>query len=231
MTNAVPTLHRAVVTRSWDETPTLRGLALAAPDLAGAHARPGQYVKVVAGPGAEGYFALANPPGPGELELLVKRGGAAADRLAALGPGATVDLTAPMGKGFPAGQHAGCDLLLFAAGSGIAPIRAVVRHVLARRDDYGRVRLYYGHRRPDEFAYTAEHPEWERGAIELIRVASAPDANWPGARGWVQHALRSAPPDLSRAVAYVSGMKPMVEGVTRTLAELGLPADRVFLNY
>ncbi len=58
--------HFAVpVADAWDETPSLRAVRLQLPPaLAAAHQRPGQVVKVRAGPG-EGFFALSSAPDPG----------------------------------------------------------------------------------------------------------------------------------------------------------------------
>lgn len=222
MTSPAPELVAVAVARAWDETPTLRALVLDAAPLVPRHTTPGQYVKARARD-KEGFFALANAPGA-PLELLVKRGGAAADALAALEPGATIEITAPMGKGYPIEQHRGHDLLLVAVGSGIAPIRSVVRHVLADRGRFGAVRVYYGQRRPEDFAYAREEEEWRRQGIELVRVPSAEGV-------YVQDALRASPPPLANCCAYVSGMKPMIAAVTDTLVGLGLERGRVFLNF
>src|SRR5262245_4200059 len=114
----------ASVARSWDETPAFRGVVLDAPELAAAHERPGQYVKLESDAG-KGFFALASAPGA-PLELLVKKGAPFADALAALPVGARIAASAPAGQGYPVRDHSGQDVLLFAAGSGIAPIRSVV---------------------------------------------------------------------------------------------------------
>ena len=152
--------------------------------------------------------------------------------MAALVPGDELEVHAPAGAGFPWTAHKGRDLLLFAAGSGIAPIRSVIRGLLGgQRGGFGQVRLYYGHRRADDFAYLEEQPEWVRAGVEIVQVASATDPTWSGARGWVQDVLRHDPPHLATAVAYLAGMTPMIDGVTRTLEALGLARERIFLNY
>jgi hypothetical protein len=47
----------------------------------------------------------------------------------------------------------------------------------------------------------------------------------------VQDLFRRDPVPVNNAVAFVSGMKPMIEGVTETLAQHGLPRDRIRLNW
>jgi sulfhydrogenase subunit gamma (sulfur reductase) len=229
---ASPEAHVVRVERSWDETPAFRGIALAAPaPVLAAHRAPGQYLRVGTGPELDGMFALASGPNAGSLELLLKRGARAADQLAAVPEGAELFVSAPMGQGYPVAEHGGRDVLLFAAGSGIAPIRSVVQAIQARRADYGKVRLYYGQRTGADFAYRAEHDAWRASGIDVHLCCSQADRAWTGARGRVQDALIAGPPPLADAVAYLCGMKAMLESVTTILVELGLPRDRVFLNY
>ncbi len=224
------------VVDAWDETPTLRGVRLAlSPALARHHQWPGQVVKVRT-PAGEAFFALATAPRPdGREELLVKRGMPVADAaLARAAPGGLLEITAPFGKGFPLDEAKGRDVLLFAAGSGIGPIRAIVQHILARRDGFARVTLFYGQRRGGDFAYRREHLDWERGGVRVVLCPSGEDDAWQGMSGRVQVVAPtiafggSAPED---AVAYVCGMTAMVDDVRRTLARAGLPPDRVHVNF
>jgi NAD(P)H-flavin reductase len=226
----------ADVREAWDETAMFRGIRLAlAPEVVGAHHRPGQVVKARSSAG-EAFFALANAPDPGGLaELLVKRGGRVADAIvAAAAPGTRLSLTRPFGDGFPVEEAEGRDVLLFAAGSGIAPIRAVVQHLEAHRNRFGRVTLFYGQRHGAEFAYRAEHVEWERRGVRVVLCPSAEDDAWQGVRGRVQEVARSlafggaAPGDV---VAFVAGMTAMVDDVRRTLAAAGVPPARVHANF
>jgi len=226
----------AEVREAWDETAAFRGIrAVLPPALAHAHERPGQVVKARSTAG-EAFFALANAPDPaGVAELLVKRGGKVADALVgAAAPGGRIQLTRPFGEGFPVEEAEGRDVLLFAAGSAIGPIRALVQHLERHRNRFGRVTLFYGQRHGAEFAYRAEHMDWERRGVRVVLCPSAEDDAWQGVRGRVQEVARSlafggaAPGDL---VAFVAGMTAMVEDVRRTLAEAGIPPARVHANF
>jgi NAD(P)H-flavin reductase len=226
----------ARVLAAWDETPAMRGVRLVLPDaLAAAHQRPGQVVKVRT-PAGEGYFALASAPSPGgPADLLVKRGGKVGDAAITLAsPGGELEVTAPFGKGFPVEEAVGRDVLLFAAGSGIAPIRSLVQHLLARRDQHGRITLFYGQRHGADFAYLREHLDWERHGVRVVLCPSGEDDAWRGVRGRVQEVASSlgfggiTPGD---AVAFTCGMTAMVEDVRATLARAGIPPSRVHANF
>jgi NAD(P)H-flavin reductase len=226
----------AEVREAWDETAAFRGIRVALPAaLAHAHERPGQVVKARS-PAGEAFFALANAPDPaGIAELLVKRGGKVADALVAAGvPGGRIELTRPFGEGFPVEEAEGRDVLLFAAGSAIGPIRALVQHLAQHRNRFGRVTLFYGQRHGAEFAYRTDYLDWERRGIRVVLCPSAEDDAWQGVRGRVQEVARSlafggaAPGDV---VAFVAGMTAMVDDVRRTLADAGIAPERVHANF
>jgi len=233
---AGPTEHHAVtVAEARDETGALRALGFQLPAaVAALHERPGQVVKVKVAPG-EAYFALATAPSAsGRVELLVKRGGPVSDAVAASTPGTGLQVTAPFGRGFQVESALGRDVLLFAAGSGIAPIRALVQALLARRDDVDRVVLFYGQRRGAEFAYRAEHLGWERRGVRVVLCPSDEDDTWPGVHGRVQEAAAALDWGGARpaqATAFLCGMSPMVQDVRAALAAAGAPPDHVHVNF
>ncbi len=227
---------RVPVLDAWDETPALRAIRLdLGTQLSRHHLRPGQVVKVRTEVG-EAYFALASAPSlAGRGEILVKRGTPVADAaVASAAPGRLLEVSTPFGNGFAVEEARGRDVLLFAAGSGIAAIRSLVQHILENRRDFGRVTLFYGQRRGADFAYVREHLDWERGGVRVVLCPSHEDEAWTGVRGRVQEVARSlafggsAP---AGAVAFVCGMRPMVDDVRATLAKAGVPPERVHLNF
>ncbi len=204
-----------------DETPTLKAVELDVPaEVAAAYTRPGQYV-VLHPEGADKpvFMALASAPGAAPLELLV--GPAAAARLP-LEAGAEIAMDAPGGKGFPIELAEGKDVLLFAVGSGMSAIRSVIEHIRAHRDRYGSVVLFAGAHTDADHAYVDRTAEWEAAHVEVVRTTSKP---------WVQDVFRGSPRPTGNAVAFVCGMKEMVQGVTAALGEAGLAADQVRQNF
>ena len=124
---------------------------------AGSYKRPGQYVRVRIDD-QEGFFAIASGPDrQDQVELLLKRGGKVADLLTAHKAGDSIEATGALGAGFPMDKAAERALLLCAAGSGIAPIRAVIEYVSQRRNQFGDVTLVYGQRVGGDFAFRREH--------------------------------------------------------------------------
>lgn len=230
---AEPLFSPVPVLEAWDETPYLRGLRLRLPpELAALHVAPGQVVQLREPGGALGFFALANPPSAGDrAELLLKRGGRVADAvIAAASEGAELHVGAPQGPGFAVGDVRGRDVLLFATGSGISSIRALLHQLLAERSGTGKLRLYYGQRSAPEFAYRDDWDDWRRAGLRVVPVASKPGPGWQGAVGYVQdvaaaEAFGGAKPE--QTLAYLSGVPGMLEGARAALARFGVPPDRI----
>src|SRR5262249_54202495 len=186
------------------------------------HRCPGQYLRVRLG-GAENPYALASEPGAPALELLFKADTDLTAAMARLLPGDVISVGLPQGTGFPVLEHEAQDLILCAAGRGLAPLRACVRTLLPIRPRFGKILLFYGQRQASHFAYAEEHAAWRAAGIELHLVASE-----AGKR--LQEAVRARHPDTRQACAYLCGMKGMVTDVAGIRNDLGLPRERVFVN-
>jgi sulfhydrogenase subunit gamma (sulfur reductase) len=200
--------------------------------LGHAHQHPGQYVRLRLPGHEEGLFALASPPdGSLRWDLLVKEGSPLTDALVQLPLGSRVDVSPPEGRGFPLKQAHGRDLLLFATGSGISPIRSVIESIRRERAAYGKVTLYFGVRTPGSFAYARDFEAWERASIRVVRTVSQPDAGgWQGLTGYVQAHLANEPL-APGTLAFVCGQQEMVQGVIEALRSRGLPPEAIFQNF
>ena len=208
------------IDRISQETPNHVAVRLkVGPELAAAYTAPGQVLRFPRDNDDPVYLALCSDPGESPLELLL-----GADAMDALGwrEGDVVELDPPIGKGYPVEAAHGRDVLLFGVGSGLAPLRPVVRILCRHRADYGWIRLYVGARAPDGFPFSNEFAEWSRDRVDIHRAISKP---------YVQHLFSDDPPDLSDAVAFVCGMDAMMADVTRVLTDAGLDPKDIHRNW
>lgn len=194
---------------------------------------PGQFLRIQVDDDREGggFYAIANAPGQPELELLIRRGDPLSDRLASLPPGASLCTSEVLGKGFPIEASQGHDLLLFATGSGIAPIRASLQAIAAERERYGDVHLFFGVRYPEDFPYCDEAPLLSKHGIQLHRAISRIQPTGRGRHArYVQEAFAATLPSVDDAVAFLCGREEMIQRVRETLRGAGMPAERIHLN-
>ena len=209
-------------------------------DRAAGYTTPGQYVQVrTGGPDAKpGFFAVASPPAGKDgaqkstLEFLIRSGvGAAADALAASAPGTTVDASPVQGRGFPVDRipPAAVDtVLLFATGSGIAPVAALIESGALQASKRRDVRLYYGTANKESTAFADRAAAWaDAFGVRTINVFSDEGEDY------VQDAFSKGGglADGSRAAAILCGQREMCDAVKGLLAEAGVPEENVLLNF
>ena len=149
-----------------------------------------------------------------------------------MGEGNLVELVSIVGQGFPLDEQKGRDLVFIAMGTGVAPLRSALRHVLRRPRHFGKLVVLYGARTPDDFCYRDETEGWEEAGVELRQVISRPDGHdWSGPTGYVQSLLEHVLPDLSSPVALICGSSEMIEQTRDRLQQMGFAPDAILTNY
>jgi sulfhydrogenase subunit gamma (sulfur reductase) len=192
---------------------------------------PGQVAVLRAGD-EQAYFAFAGAPEDAELEFLVKRGQGAGGRIYEMKEGDEVELVDVISHGFALGEHRGKDLVFVAMGTGVAPLRSALRHVIRHGEEFGRLVVLYGARTPDDFCYVDEVEEWEAAGVELRRVISRPDGHdWSGPTGYVQSLLDHVLPYLASPVALICGSREMIAQTRESLLQMGFQPEAILTNY
>jgi NAD(P)H-flavin reductase len=171
---------------------------------------------------------------PSAVDLLqhtIRDVGGATRALVAAQPGHVLGVRGAFGHGWEVSDGVGGDVVLVAGGIGLAPLRPALLEVLARREDYRRVILLYGARRPEELLYEQELEAW-RGRLDLevaVTVDTA-EPSWRGQVGLVTRLIPRARLDPDQTLALICGPDLMMRYVAGSLRELGVPADRVRLS-
>jgi anaerobic sulfite reductase subunit B len=193
---------------------------------------PGQFTMLYAFGAGEAPISVSGcPADDGVLRHTVRRAGAVTRALCALTPGQAVGVRGPYGAGWPLPAAARPDLVVVAGGIGLAPLRPVMRRVVAGRERFGRVALVVGTRTPDDLLFRPELTAW-RGSLDLqveVTVDAAPPS-WRGDVGVVTKLLPRLRLDPGRTVALVCGPEVMMRVVARHLVGAGLAPDRIHVS-
>lgn len=224
-----------VVTRVRRQASNIRSFDMLPEGAKGAHGIsfvPGQVAVLRVTGGEQAYFAFASAPEDAELEFLVKQGFGAGGVIYEMKEGDRVELVEIVGHGFALDEHSGQDLVFVAMGTGVAPLRSALRHVLKHKEEFGQLVVLYGARTPDYFCYSDEVGNWEAAGVELRRVISRPDGHdWSGQTGYVQSLLDHVLPDLSSPVALICGSREMIEQTRERLQQMGFGLEAILTNY
>ena len=178
------------------------------------------------------YFAFASAPEDRDLEVLVKQKAGASNVIYDMCVGDEIELAGIAGHGFSLDKMKGRDLVFVAMGTGVAPLRSALRHVLKRKREFGQVVVLYGARTPDDFCYRDETEAWEYAGVELRQVISRPDGHdWSGPTGYVQSLLDHVLPNLSLPVALICGSREMIDQTRERLGKMGFKPDEILTNF
>ena len=164
----------------------------------------------------------------GYLELLVgvDAAGAPGPHLR-LQPGELLDVDGPVGGfTFPA-NPAERRFLFVAGGTGIAPLRAMLRHAL--HVPHREVGLLYSARTPQEFAFEDEFRSLAReGEIDLRQTVTREAADtWDGTRGRISQADLAPLVHDRETLCFICGPPALVADIPKLLGELGVEPGRV----
>jgi sulfhydrogenase subunit gamma (sulfur reductase) len=193
---------------------------------------PGQVAVLAVAGEAPAYFAFASAPEDAELEVLVKQKMGASNLIFEMKPGERIELLEVTGYGFALDDQKGKDLVFVAMGTGVAPLRSALRHVLKRKGEFGQLVVLYGARTPDDFCFRDETDGWEDAGVELRQVISRPDGHdWSGPTGYVQSLLDHVLPNLRSPVALICGSFEMIEQTRDRLGQMGFKLDEILTNY
>lgn len=206
-------------------------------DVAAEYTIPGQFIQAKVEESAKpGFFAIASPPdvnNAGAVELLIKeQPGSTAEALCKASQGDEILVSAPMGKGFRVDSippETYKTVYLFATGSGISPIKAVIESGKLDCSKRSSVTLYYGARNPGVMAYSDLFDVWKNEyGIKIIPVYSEEG------KGYVQDVFvknGGISSNGSDVAALLCGHKGMAEAITEVMTAAGVPKESILLNF
>jgi len=225
----VPRMARIVSAEQMTETERFFRLEMEGEALA---YEPGQFVGVTVFGVGEAPISICSSPTQGKgFELTVRSIGLVTNKLKALGEGDRLGIRGPFGNTFPYEAMKGQDVLFVAGGLGLAPTRSLIRYVLDKREDYGKVTILVGAREPGLLLFKEELQQWtQRDDTETLVTVDRPDDSWDGNVGVITRLFSKITIEPARTYAVVVGPPVMFKfTVLEALAE-GIPESRIICS-
>ncbi|MDP9285854.1 MAG: ferredoxin reductase [Actinomycetota bacterium] len=224
----------ADVVEQVDETPRVRSIILDYPGWPGHRAGQHVDVRLTAPDGyqAQRSYSIASAPADANLVLTVERlddGEVSPYLTDELRPGDELELRGPIGGYFVWEEHLGGPLLLLAGGSGIVPLRSMLRHRRATASTVP-ARLLYSARVQGEVIYRDELAQLATDDVDIrFTLTREQPEGWRGYGRRIDRELLEevAWPAQERPLVYICGPTAFVEVAASTLVELGHDAQRI----
>ena len=210
----------------------MRTIVFGVPEWSGHRAGQHLDIRLTAEDGyrAEREYSIASAPGE-RVAITVERldnGEVSPYLTEELRSGDEIELRGPIGGYFVWDPEDERPLLLVAGGSGIVPLRSMVRHRRGSGSEVP-VRLLYSSRTLADVIYRAELDEPAEGVGVVYTLTREQPPGWSGYARRVDEDLLEevAWPAEEGALAFVCGPTSFVETVASGLVELGYPPPRV----
>ena len=202
--------------------------------------RAGQFIEIILRDGARRSYSMANAAhqlgSPPALELHLRHlpGGRFTDHVfGAMKEKEILRIEGPFGSFFLR-EEATQPIVLLAAGTGFAPVKALIEHMTLKAIDRPTV-LYWGGRRPQDLYLNGwcEEAAAQMPHLRYVPVVSdaLPEDAWTGRTGFVHRAVMQDLPDLSGHQVYACGASVMVDAARRDFVQhCGLPEDEFYAD-
>lgn len=233
--------YDAIVERIIDVTPTIKRVRFKLPEGESLNFKPGQYIQIKA-PLYEGndeeiyraYSIASSVNDKGFVELFIGYTGGIATTYVHhhLKEGDEVNLNGPYGD-FYYHEDDGGDMLMVAAGTGMAPIISILNHM--RDNDIKRkARFFFGAKTTEDLFILDELEQFEKDLHDfkfmptLSRVTD--DMNWTGDVGRVNNSIEKYVDQDGNYTAYLCGSPVMIESIIESLTAKGIPLENIYYD-
>jgi sulfhydrogenase subunit gamma (sulfur reductase) len=195
---------------------------------------PGQFVELSLFGIGEAPISISSSPSRsnGEFELCVRRAGDMTKVLHTLETGTKVGIRGPFGRPFPLKSFQGKDVLFAVGGLGLAPARSLINQMLDERGKYGRIKILYGARTPNDLLFTDELKTWDkRSDVDLLLTVDNPAEGWDGNVGVITTLFPQVQVYARNTVAIVIGPPVMYRFVLMEVLGKGIPEGNIWFSF
>ena len=183
----------------------------------------GQYINFVLKDGKKRSYSIANASQQqGYIELHIRHmpGGLFTDALfTTMRERDMLRFEGPLGTFFLR-EETLKPIILLASGTGFAPIKAMIEHMMQEKINRSIVFYWGGRQKQDLYHYDLAE-DWAHAwpYFKFIPVIERADATWTGKTGWVHQAVMQDFPDMSSYEVYACGAPQMIEAARKDFIE------------
>jgi len=194
--------------------------------------QPGQFnMLYLANVGEVPISISSDPSEPEIIDHTIRAVGRVTEGMVRAQRGDILGLRGPFGTGWPMEKARGRNILVITGGIGCAPTASVVGYAHARRDQYGKISVCHGVRKPDDLIYGERFQSWCNAPDTVCMFASQESApGWTGRTGLVTQLLDDLEPGAVEGMTMMCGPEPMMRAVAEELLKRGRPIDDIYVS-
>lgn len=164
-----------------------------------------------------------------EFTIKLVDGGHGSNHLFNMKENDELKMIGPSGSFTMKDEHLNSDLVFIATGTGIAPFRSMIQHLL-QNNFPNKIYLFAGVRYISEVLYPVEFTQLQQqhSNFNYFSIVSRPENdNYTGPKGHVQQLIESHLPSSFNGQVFICGLSPMINAVQNLLISKGIHANQI----
>jgi len=136
----------------------------------------------------------------------------------------------PLGNGFPLGELKNKNIMMFAGGTGIVPLKAMIDYIRSHQKNFDKIQFFYGAKNPENIFFQKELGSYRKFA-EILLTVEAPSNNWEENIGLVTSLISKKTVIADNSAALLCGPPVMYKRVAEKLQKLGFENKKIYLLF
>ncbi len=182
-------------------------------------------------------YSLSSSPteqGYIEITLRILQEGAFSKKAESLKEGETLEVLGPFGRHFVYEEGMGNDLVLVAGGTGIAPIRSIMKYIIDKKLPV-QMLLFYSSKEQNDIIFKDEFMKWEKehNNLKVIHTLTQKKSNalLEAEEGRInENFFIKYIPDLNAKKYYLCGSTEFVNDLHKLLVSLRVPKNNIVVE-
>ncbi|KTD23231.1 hydrogenase/sulfur reductase gamma subunit [Legionella londiniensis] len=142
-----------------------------------------------------------------------------------------IALRGPFGSGWPLEKARQKDVVIISGGLGCAPTVSVIKYIMARRNQYGKVFIIQGVKHSDDLIYRRQYESWQKMPDVTVRIAAdVAGPKWPWRAGLATDLLHPLPLSPEKTIIMMCGPEMMMKAAVKILGEKNIPESAIYLS-
>lgn len=142
-----------------------------------------------------------------------------------------IGIRGPFGRGWPLQEAHGKDIVIVTGGLGCAPTVSIINYILARRSQYGNLKILQGVKHSDDFIFHSQYKKWRESPNTEIHIsADQAGPQWPWNMGYVTDMIKTLDIAAENAIVMLCGPEKMMYAAIHALLQKSVLAHNIYLS-
>lgn len=145
--------------------------------------------------------------------------------------GDRIGIRGPFGRGWPLEAAKGKDVLIVTGGLGCAPAVSIINYILARRNQYGNLKILQGVKHSDDFIFRQQYSKWQESPNTEIHIAAdQAGPHWPWGVGFVTDMIHPLKLNPDKTTVMMCGPEMMMHAAINALMKKNILENDIYLS-